>query len=100
MDSWMDLGNQIWRPPPPNLIAAFILGWHSINGWLEPRFGEKPQLAGSNRGSNLRPPVRTAPRFENDDADDDEDEGFDSFDFPHARAGGARWIIMLLATWY
>ena len=24
MDSWMDLSNQIWRPPPPNLIAAFI----------------------------------------------------------------------------
>ena len=32
MDGWMDLGNQIWRPPPPNLIAAFILGWHSIYG--------------------------------------------------------------------
>ena len=29
-DSWMDLSNQIWRPLPPNLIAAFILWWHSI----------------------------------------------------------------------
>jgi hypothetical protein len=35
MDSWMDLGNQIWRPPPPNLIAAFLLGWHSIYGRLD-----------------------------------------------------------------
>ena len=35
MDGWMDLGNQIWRPPPPNLIASFILGWHSIYGWLD-----------------------------------------------------------------
>ncbi len=34
MDSWMDLGNQIWRPPPPNLIADFLLGWNSIYGRL------------------------------------------------------------------
>ena len=32
---WVDLVNQIWRPPPPNSIAAFILGWHLIYEWLD-----------------------------------------------------------------